>query len=311
MDLPSHMVLFARVVEAGSFSAAARELNQSPSAVSKQMAHLEDSIGLRLLNRSKTGITLTEEGRLFAEHCESVARTVEAAREMASEMGDHPKGRLSVGSTVAFGKAQLLPLVPSFMDVYPEVTIAMDFSDRPFDFGDDHLDVAIRFTEQLTDDTVVARKLAHNRRVFVASPEYIAQHGAPTSPADLADHNCLRLSSVERWNDWNLGSEGGPEDVADASRFEANSADAVYHAALAGIGVTRLSTYLIADDLEMGRLVRVLPDHEDNSSDIFAVYSARRNLPPKVRAFIDHLVEAFTPVPPWERKTEFARIAAE
>lgn len=307
MDMPSQMILFARVADAGSFSAAARELDQSPSAVSKQMAQLEDKLGVRLFTRSKQGISLTDEGRLFHERCADIRRSITAAEDLAISFGDHPKGRLHVGCTVAFGKSQLLPVLPAFMAEHSDVQVAVDFTDAPLDFAKDGIDVAVRFTEQIEDQSLVARKIAHNRRVFCAAPGYIERYGAPETPADLRRHNCLRLSTVSSWNDWKFGGDY----VAVTGNFEANSADAVYHAALAGLGIARLSTYLVSEDIASGRLVRVLPEFEDNDSDIYAVYAARRNLPPKVRVFIDHLVRSFSPVPPWEAVEDSARIAAE
>lgn len=303
MDIPNLIVLFARVVDAGSFSAASRELNQSPSAVSKQVAKLEDRVGVRLLVRSKNGVSLTDEGQAFYERCVDIRRSIAAAEDLVVSFGDHPKGLLRVASTVAFGKAYVLPSLPAFMAKHAEVEVALELSDRKPDFSSDQIDVAIQFSEQIEDQSLIARKIAHNRRVLCAAPAYLREHGVPSTVRDLLKHNCLRLSTVSRFNDWSF-----PE-LADKayqlrSNFEANSADAIYHATLAGIGVARLSSYLIGDDLRQGRLVRILPEYEDNGSDIYAAYSARRNLPPKVRAFIDHLVSRFSPVPPWEMEPE-------
>lgn len=299
MDLPSLIVLFARVVDAGSFSAAARESRQSPSAVSKQVAHLEDRVGVRLLARSKSGVSLTDDGRAFYERCAEIRRSIAAAEDLVVSFGDHPKGLLRVASTVAFGKAYVLPALPAFMAGNVDVEVALELSDRKPDFAEDQIDVAIQFSEQIEDQSLIARKIAHNRRVLCASPEYVRRNGAPETVRDLRTHNCLRLSTVSRFNDWSF-PELADEAFFLRSNFEANSADAIYHAALAGIGVARLSTYLVGDDLRSGRLVRILPQYEDNGSDIYAAYSARRNLAPKVRAFIDHLVAQFSPVPPWE-----------
>jgi DNA-binding transcriptional LysR family regulator len=300
MDLSSQMVLFARVVDAGSLSAAARTLNQSPSAVSKQVSHLEDRVGVRLLNRSSSGISLTDEGQQFYERCSEIARSISDAEEMIVSLSEKPKGRLHVLATVAFGKSQVMPIMPSFLEKYPEVKLTIDLTDTRRDFTDDRIDLGILFTEQIEDQTLVARKLTHNKRVVCASPAYLERYGTPERFSDLKKHNYLRLSTVERWNDWHLeGGEFYPRRLP--SNLETNSADAVYHAALAGIGVARLSTYLIAPDLASGRLVRLFPEYEDTRSDIYAVYSNRRNLSPKVRALIDHLVSELGPVPPWER----------
>jgi DNA-binding transcriptional LysR family regulator len=298
------MVLFAKVVESESFSAAARSLGHSPSAVSRQIGHLEDRIGVRLLNRSKHGLSLTEEGEAFHARCAEVAARISDAEEFAAQMTGHPQGVLRVVSTVAFAKAQLLPLMPDFLADFPDIRLSLELTDRPVDLAAEAVDVAIRFTEQLDDPAVIARRLAGNRRVICAAPEYLARHGTPSTPADLAGHNCLRLSTVARWNDWHLEGPGADALAPIAGNFEANSADAIYHAALAGVGIARLSTYLVGEDLRAGRLVRLLPDQPCGDSELFAIYSDKRNLSPKVRAFIDFLVGRFGPVPPWERPSE-------
>lgn len=302
MEMPNLIVLFARVVEAGSFSEASRALGQSPSAVSKQIARLEDSVGVRLLIRSKNGVTLTGEGQAFYERCAEIRRGIDAAEELVVSFSDHPKGLLHVAATVAFGKSQILPVLPRFLANYPDVQVSVNLSDTAPNFAQDQVDVAVLFTEQIQDQSLITRRIAHNRRVICASPEYLKTNGVPESAEELQEHNCLRLSTVSRFNDWHLDAlnERG---MHLGGTFEANSADALYHATLAGIGVARLSEYLVRKDICEGRLVLILPDYEGNESDIFAVYSAKRNMPPKVRAFIDHLVEEFSPVPPWERET--------
>lgn len=300
MDLPSQMILFARVVETGSFSAAARALNHTPSAVSRQIRHLEDRVGVRLLHRSQHGISLTEEGRAFHQRCSAVAADVAEAEEFLSGMGG-VRGTLRVVATVAFGKAQLLPIIPRFLEEYPDLRLSLELTDRSVDLATDDVDVAIRFSEQIDDPDVIARKLAPNRRVICASPSYVERHGMPETPEDLARHNCLRLTTVSTWNDWEFGDDG-EETLHVGGNFEANSADAIYHAALAGVGIARLSIYLIDEDLRSGRLVRLLPDYVQENSNIVAIFANRRNLAPKIRAFVDYLVGHFDGQPPWERR---------
>lgn len=301
MELSSQMLLFARVVEAGSFSAAARAAGHSPSAVSRQIGNLEDRLEVRLLNRTTQGLALTEEGRAFHERCREVAAQISDAESYVVSLGDHPQGQLRVVSTVAFGKAQLMALMPAFLRRYPEVRLSLELTDRAVDLAGEGVDLAIRFTEQLDDPSLIVRRLARNRRVICAAPAYLARFGTPATPAELAGHNCLMLSTVSRWNDWQLDDPESGERIALGGNFEANSADGVYHAALAGLGIARLSTYLVGDDIRAGRLVHLLPDYADDGSDIVAVYPEKRNLAPKVRAFIDHLAGHFGPVPPWER----------
>ncbi len=310
MDLAGQMILFAQAVEHGSFSATARSRGLSPSAVSKQVKRLEDRLGVRLLHRSTRRITLTDEGRSFYERCARIAADVAEAETLVRSMGEHVRGTLRVTATVAFAKAHLLPLLPEFLKRYPELELALEVSDRSVDLVEEAVDVAIRFTEQISDTSIVARKLASNKRVVCASPAYLEAHGAPDSPEDLLRHNCLRLWTVSSWNDWEFDGPDGKRVLRVTGNFETNSADAVYHAALAGLGVARLSTYLVGDDLRAGRLVRILPDYVHEKADILAVYPDRRNLSPKVRVFVDFLVEHFSPVPPWEQGARAAPAVA-
>lgn len=303
MELPSQMVLFAKVVENGSFSAAARSMGQTPSAVSKQIGRLENRLGVRLLNRARQGITLTDEGRAFYERCAEVAANISEAEAMVVSMTAHPQGELRVAATVAFAKAHLLPILPAFLERNPDLRLSLEVTDRSVDIVEERIDVAIRFSEQIDDQDVVARKLAPNRRVICAAPAYLERFGTPETPEDLSRHNCLRLSTVARWNDWHFGDPEEKGTVRLDGNFEANSADAIYHATLAGLGVARLSTYLVGGDICAGRLVRLLPDYVDESSDIVAIYADRRNLAPKIRAFVDYLVDWFGTTPPWERET--------
>ena len=296
------MLLFVHTVKNESFSAAARALGQSPSAVSKQIRRLEDRLGVRLINRSTRRITLTEEGRALFARCERIAAEISETEALAQSLSGQVQGTLSVTATVAFAKAHLLPLIPAFLNRYPELELKLELTDGPVDVIEQDVDVAIRFTEQIADSSVVARKLAANKRVICASPAYLQNHGLPKTPEDLLQHNCLRLSTVASWNDWEFNTPQGKRILQVKGNFEANSADAIYHAALAGVGVARLSTYLVAGDLHSGRLVRILPEYTHEKADILAIYPDRRNLSPKVRAFIDYLVECFGDVPPWERQ---------
>ena len=306
MEGASQMTVFVRSVEEGSFSAAARALQMSPSAVSKQIQRLEDRLGVRLLNRSTRSLQLTDEGRAYYERCARIAEDIDAAESLVTELAGQVRGTLRAAATVAFAKAYLLPLIPEFLRRHPDLMLELELTDRPVDLVEERVDVAIRFSEQIEDTSVVARKLAGNERVVCAAPAYIAAHGEPRRPEDLLRHNCLRLSTVTRWNDWEFEDERGRRVVHVEGNFSTNSADAVYHAALAGVGIARLSTYLVADDLRAGRLVPLLTAHKHHDSDLLAVYPARRHLPLRVRAFIDFLAEQLGEVPPWERGRQAA-----
>ncbi len=302
MDLANQMILFAKVVDNHGFSAAAREMGLTPSAISRQISHLEDRLGIRLLNRSTRRVSLTDVGRTFYIRCAEVSRNVVDAEELVRSLVDHPQGRLRVASTVAFAKAQLMPLMPEFIALNPDVKLSFELTDRFIDLVGEEIDVAIRFTEQLNDQSAIARKLAPNKRVFVASPDYLREFGVPKKPKDLVNFNCLQLSTVRAFNLWHFENGTSDSEIKIEGNFDANSADAVYHAALSGIGIAKLSTYLVNDALADGRLEQVLPDYWDATSDILAVYSNKRNLSPNVRALVDFLADKLGPVPPWERK---------
>jgi DNA-binding transcriptional LysR family regulator len=302
MEIANQMILFAHVVEHGSFSASARAFGHTPSSVSKQISQLEDRLGVRLLNRTTRGIALTEHGEAFYQRCAEIAHAVAEAESLVVSLGARPQGTLRVAATVAFAKAHLLPLLPDFLADNDDLRLVLELTDRPIDIAEGEADVAIRFTEQITDPSVVARKLAANRRVICAAPSYLETHGVPEKPEDLLRHNCLRLSTVSRWNDWEFPGPKGPRILHVTGNFEANSADAVYHAVRAGLGVARLSTFLVGDDIRAGRLVRILPEYVQQNADILAVYASRRNLSPKVRVFVDFLADRLGPVPPWERE---------
>ena len=180
--------------------------------------------------------------------------------------------------------------------------MTLELTDRKVDLFDGSVDLAIRFSEQVDDDAVIAKKLAPNRRLICAAPAYLERFGMPGRFSDLAAHNCLRLSTVDSWNDWRLMEPSTGEPIAVTGNFEINSADGIYHATLAGLGIARLSAYLINEDIRIGRLQHLFPDYADNSSSILAIYAQKKNLSPKIRACIDYLVGVFGAVPPWERQ---------
>lgn len=300
MDLATQMTIFVRAVEEGGFSAAARALGLTPSAVSKHISRLEDRLGMRLLNRTTRHINLTEEGQALYDRYARIVAEIEEAEEWAKASRGSVRGTIRAAATVAFAKYQVLPLVPEFLARYPELRLHLEVTDRSVDLVEEGVDVAIRFTEQLSDPSLVARRLAVNRRIVCAAPPYIEARGEPQKPEDLLKHNCLTLYTVSTFNEWEFEGPEGKRVLHVSGSFETNSADALYHAALAGLGIARLSTYLVGPDLKAGRLVMLLPQYTHEKASILAVYPHRRHVSPKVRAFVDFLLEKFTPVPPWE-----------
>lgn len=302
MDQATEMVIFVRAVEGGSFSAAARSLELTPSAVSKQIRRLEDRLGVRLFNRTTRRIRLTEAGRAYYERCARIIGEIREAEEAVTSLSHSPRGTLRVCATVAFGRVEVLPLINHFLLRYPELGMEVDLTDRPVDLVEEGLDVAIQWREQMDDPSLIARRLAVNRRIICAAPDYLRRHGTPASPEDLQHHNCLTLNEVSQFNDWEFeDAERGRRILHVRGSFRANTADALYEAARAGVGLARLSTWLVASDIRSGALMAVLPEYRHEQSAYYVVYPHRRHLSPKVRAFVDFLVEQFTPVPPWER----------
>lgn len=284
------MITFVRVVESGSISAASRSSGQTPSAVSKQIGHLEDHVGHRLLHRRKTGVALTDEGRAFYEKCRAVADTFHEAQDHISSVSSQPRGILRVACSVAFGKSQLIGVLPEFLDRYRDITLSLELTDRQVDLDEEGFDVAVNFAEQLTNQNVIARRIMKNERILCASPGFIARHGTPDSFSDLVNFNCLRTSNVTGRNAWRAQLDDVEYTVDATGNFVGNSADAVFQAALAGLGVARLSTYLVADRIASGDLVRLCPAYTQKHADVAVIFADRRNLAPKIRVFADFLV---------------------
>ncbi|MCK8516162.1 LysR family transcriptional regulator [Methylonatrum kenyense] len=296
------MMIFIRCVEDGSFSAAARSLAMTPSAISKQIRRLEDRLGARLFNRTTRQINVTEVGRNFYERCSRIMADIEAAEESVSSLQDRVHGMLRVCATVAFARGEVLPRIQEFLGRYPEIRLELELTDRAVDLVDEGVDCAIMLQEQVDDPSLVARKLAVNRRIIVAAPSYLERQGEPKTPEDLLNHNCLVMYNVSRFNDWEFKLSGGDSRVIQVNgNLRSNTAGALYDACLGGVGLARLPTWLVAPAIRDGRLVQVLPEYAHEGSAYYVLFPQGRFLSRKVRAFVDFLVEKFTPVPPWER----------
>jgi len=286
------MEVFARVVETGGFSAAARDLRLSPSAVSKLVSRLEARIGARLLNRTTRKLILTPEGGAFHEQARRILADIDDA-ERAAAGGAAPRGRVRVSATVAFGLHHLLPILPAFSARYPEVTLDLNLTDAVIDLLDQRADVAIR-VGVLSGGGLMARKLGTSRTVVVASPAYLARRGTPSDVSDLAAHNLISFNFSRRRVDWPFlngdGTISGYPATGDVTVGDGETARVL---ALAGAGIVRLAAYHVAPDVAAGRLVPLLQAFDPGDpEDIHAVYVGHRTtLPSRVRAFIDYLVE--------------------
>ncbi|MDF8355325.1 LysR family transcriptional regulator [Ensifer adhaerens] len=298
MDRPEAMAVFLAVVEEGDFSAAARRLRMTPSGVSKIVGRLEARLGVRLLQRSTRSISLTSEGSAYAESSRRILGDMEDA-EVAIQPGAVPRGRLRVSLPSAFGHRLIVPMLPDFIERFPEIDLELDFSDAVVDLMNGEADVALRVAEQ-SDSTLVTRRLAPNRRVICAAPAYLERHGAPQTPDDLQRHVCLAITARGRLNVWEFQDGNGRRAIRVRGSVEANSTEALRRLALAGIGIVRLSELLVGGDIKAGLLVPLLTgSNYAEAEPITVVYPHRRFLPPRVRVFIDFLAEQFAHRP-WE-----------
>ncbi|MBV1927178.1 MAG: LysR family transcriptional regulator [Rhodobacteraceae bacterium] len=296
MDISAQMLIFVTVVEQGSISAAARSMGQTPSAVSKQIGLLEDQVHYRLLNRTRTGVSPTQEGQEFYEKCKAMAEKFADAEAMIHNLDGIPRGELKIASTVAFGKSQLIPALPQFMEENPEVQVSLDLTDREIDLRSEGFDATICFAEQPKNPDIVVRRIMQSRRVLCAAPQYLERSGIPNDFAALAKHNCLRVAGNSQRNAWSSLEPITGDRFEAQGNFEGNSTDVVFRAALAGIGIARLPCYMANAKFRSGELVHVMPEYAPPSTDIVIMFADRRNLAPKTRAFVDYLVQRFRDV---------------
>jgi DNA-binding transcriptional LysR family regulator len=294
------MEAFVRVADSHSFSEAARRLRLSKSVVSRQVSALEAQLGARLFHRTTRSLSLTEVGQAYFERCARILAEIEEANLSVSSLQAVPRGKLKVNAPMSFGILHLAPLVATFLDRFPEIDIDMAMNDRVVSLIEEGFDVAVRIG-RLEDSTLIARHLAPARRVVCASPAYLQQRGTPRTPDDLADHCCLSYSNLATADEWQFcTSDGRRWPVEVRGRFRVNNGDALREAALAGVGLVMLPTFIIGRDLQAGTLVAVLGEFVPQTIAIHAVYPHNRHLSPKVRAFVDFLVERFGPRPYWD-----------
>ncbi|HYC36143.1 MAG TPA: LysR family transcriptional regulator [Usitatibacter sp.] len=300
MEDLQNMAIFAAVVEAKSFSEAARRLDVSKSVVSKAISRLERSIGARLLNRTTRAMSLTEAGSVFYAHCARIVEELEQARLAVGQFHTEPRGLLRISASVAFGTLHIAPALPVFLARHPEVRIDMVIGDRFVDLAEERFDLAIRIAREPAQN-LVARKLAAVNRKIVATPEYFRRHGVPREPAELAAHNCLTYTHFNPQEQWKLRGPEGDIAVPISGNLRLNDDEALSAAVLGGLGVALLPTFIIGGDVQAGRLQAVLSDYVPSERHIHAVYLPNRHVPANVRAFIDFLKERFSPQPYWDQ----------
>ncbi|WP_176083709.1 LysR family transcriptional regulator [Martelella sp. HB161492] len=292
------LAVFARVAALGSMTAAAEELGLSPAVVSKSIKRLEDHLAARLFQRTTRQIALTETGRGYYERLTPLLEGLEEAERFIEGQTRHVQGRLKVSAPTSFGRLHIAPHLGGFLNRHPELILELVLSDEFVDVVGGGFDLAIRIGE-LTDSSLVARKLAPVRRILCATPGYVERMGAPQTLAELDRHTCLPAHNGDFWR---LEGPEGPVTLRPEGRLITNSSEVIREAVLAGNGIALRSTWDIGPELASGELIQILPAYETgNKVSLSAVYPSRSFLPAKVRLFIDDLARLYGPVPYWDR----------
>ncbi len=298
MDRFAEMQAFVEVVRTGAFVKAAESLKVSKTAVSRQVGDLEKRLGARLLNRTTRKLSLTEEGRRFHEHAQTVLTELEAAEADVMARAREATGRLRITAPLSFGILHLAPLWAKFRALHPQTTLDLTLGDRVVDLVEEGYDLAIRIA-RLTDSTLVSRQLASTRMVLCAAPAYLAKHGTPRHPEELAEHTTLSYSYWSSGDEWHFVGPNGPASARVRPWMHTNNGDSCRAAALAGGGIVLQPSFLIGEDLRRKTLIEVMPEFRATDVGIYAVYPSRRYLLPRVRAMVDFLTDRFR-TPPWQ-----------
>lgn len=292
MDRFDAMQTFLRVAETGNFSQVAREANIGQPAVSKQIAWLESHLGVQLFHRTSRNVRVTDAGQMFYEKVSRVMRDLDTAEHLIGRGALKPSGRLSVSLSAGFGRLHIVPLLPAFRALYPDIIVELIVTDRFVDLVEDGFDVAIRIG-QLSDSALVARRIGSSPRVTVATPDYLARCGEPYHPDELKAHACIVYAFQRSPNPWLFATNGEPTELAVGGPLRTNDAENVRAAVLAGLGIAQAPRWLFSAELADGKVRELLPRYTPRPTPIHAVFPAERPTAPKVRAFVDFVADAF------------------
>lgn len=293
MDTLGNMRTLVQVADAGSFSEAARQAGVAASSISRQIRDLENDLGVRLFNRTTRNVSLTEAGELYYERVARITHEVDEARLAVADLGS-PSGVLRLAVPSGIGRELVISTIPAFLARYPGIRVAMSMTDELIDLIVHRIDVAIR-VGPLNDSSLRARKIVESQRIVCASPRYLEREGTPQTPQDLQHHACITWRSHPGANVWKFRTEDGLREVRASGNFFAKNADAITAAAVAGLGCCLLPDWNMAQELRQKQLKRVLKRFAavPASSPVWAVHTHQRHVPPKIRAFVDFLVERF------------------
>ena len=293
-----HLRLFVRLAATNNISQAGQELGLSPAVASSHVNKLEEGLGVRLVHRTTRKVSLTEEGIDFLPHAEEVLATIEAARASIGVGNILPQGTLRITAPASFGRMHLLPALKEFLALHPRLSIDLRLTDSIVDLVEGGFDIAIRNAE-LKDSSLIARKLASDKRIICASPEYLANYGQPESPEDLNNHQCIKLMGLENWL---FDTPDGELNIKTKGNLRTDHGEAVRDACGHGLGIALAATWCVNKQLESGELIQILKDYPlASDSAIWAVYPSSRLLAPKVRAFIDYFADYYGNPPYWDR----------
>jgi DNA-binding transcriptional LysR family regulator len=303
--LYSELEAFEAVLAQGTLTAAAKSLGVTPGAITRRLSALETRLGAKLLNRSTRRLSLTESGRHYYAAIAPALAQIESAADLVHDLSTQSRGELRVSLPMNFGRLYVMPHLPAFMRRWPGIDLDIHFEDRFVDVIGESFDLAIRIGA-LTDSRLVARRLADTRRILVASPDYLAQHGVPQRPTDLAEHNCLHFTHYRDFTTWEFHRGGEELHIAVRGRLKSNYAVPLVDAALGGGGIVQSATFAVAAELADGRLREVLPDWSLVPIGIYAVYPSRDYRPRKVELFIEFLAGVIGRPALWDRLIEAA-----
>ncbi|MFC3625797.1 LysR family transcriptional regulator [Vogesella amnigena] len=298
MDVFKQLETFVSVVNLGSLSAAARQEQVVPAIIGRRLDALEHRLGAKLLVRTTRSISLTQEGSAFYEDCLRILAELEEAESAIASGSGRARGQLRVSAPAGFGRQHVAPHVASFLRKHPDLRVALDLSDRLVDLARDRIDCAIRISD-LADSSLIAVRLAENRRVVVASPAYLARRGTPKTLDDLAQHDCLSLGESQS-RGWTFKVGGELVNLKVRGALECNDGAVLHDWALQGLGLTWRSMWEVKDDIGEGRLVTVLDKYSSPDYPVYAVMAQRRYLPGRVRLFIEHLKEVYAAPGYWD-----------
>lgn len=293
MDRFTALRVFRHVAELNSFAEAGRRLGLSPPAISKNIAELEAHLGARLINRTTRRMALTEEGRIYLEHVVRGLDALTEADQALCPIKTAPSGTLRVSAPMTVTLTRLSVTIPEFLSRYPDLSLDLHLDDRRVDIVREGFDLAIRGSDNLEDSSLIARKLAVMPHVLCAAPSYFEAHGTPQAPSDLKLHNCVRFSLSGHADIWEFSKDGGTERIAIDGRYSVASSLAVRDALRAGFGLSLMPYPYVEDDLKEGRLQSALADWSTVETTLYAVYPSQQHVAPKVRAFLDFLIEEF------------------